>query len=170
MKLNYNSLSNQYKPTKIKILLIGEAPPPNGKTYFYKVPDNYSPKKTIEGDYSLSATIFNHYFGRRPNDRHEYEDFLNLLKRDGIFLIDMYKYPEDFRGNKELRRKLFTDINIEKLLIEIKSLKNEESFKIIFLLARNYLKCQLDILRERFPTADLIRWKEFRMNTSEKIV
>jgi hypothetical protein len=36
----YEELANTYKPKEIKILLIGEDPPPNGKSYFYKVPEN----------------------------------------------------------------------------------------------------------------------------------
>jgi len=66
--LCYENLAKNYKPKNIKILLIGEAPPHNRKSYFYKVPDNYTPKKPIIKDYSLPATIFNHYFGRRPSN------------------------------------------------------------------------------------------------------
>jgi hypothetical protein len=54
------------------------------------MPEKYSiPKSKIEDDTSLRATIFNHYFGRRPNDRNEYLEFLICLKERAIFLIDI---------------------------------------------------------------------------------
>lgn len=169
MKLNYNGLAEKYKPNKIKILLIGEAPPPSGRKYFYKVPEIIKPSKTIEDDTSLPSTIFNHYFGRIPKNSVEYEEFLNCLKKNGVFLIDLYKKPEKFRGNKKNQKKLFTSDNIKQIVLEVKSLNSEESFQIVFLLARNYLKGQLDILRKEFPEADLTRWKKFRMNVSDNI-
>jgi hypothetical protein len=103
--MNYEINASIYKPTKIKTLLIGEAPPPNGKTYFYKVPDNYFASNQIEDDSSLPATIFNHYFGQRPKDSAEYDKYLVSLKENGIFLINMYKRPEIFRGDKEKKIK-----------------------------------------------------------------
>jgi hypothetical protein len=33
----------------------------------------------------LPATIFNHYFGRRPADTNEYRDLLLRLKELGVF-------------------------------------------------------------------------------------
>jgi hypothetical protein len=48
-RMDYNTLAKKYKPVAIKILLIGEAPPPNQTNYFYKVPDKYPTRKsTIE--------------------------------------------------------------------------------------------------------------------------
>ena len=49
--INYVELAGKYKPESIKVLLIGEAPPPNETSYFYKVPDKYpSRNTTIEND------------------------------------------------------------------------------------------------------------------------
>ena len=92
--MDYEKLALTNKPHTIKTLLIGEAPPPNGKSYFYKVPEKYPTRKSsIEDDTSLPATIFNHYFGRRPEDPQEYEQFLKCLKERGIFLVDILNKP-----------------------------------------------------------------------------
>ena len=97
-RMDYNTIAGKYKPVMIKILLIGEAPPPNQANYFYKVPDKYPTKKsTIENDSSLPATIFNHYFSRRPLNEKEYEKFLCLLKEKGVFLIDIIHKPLEIR-------------------------------------------------------------------------
>ena len=98
-QIDYRRLSEDFKPDAIKVLLIGEAPPPNGKSYFYTIPEKYPTiKYSIEDDTSLPATIFNHYFGRRPLNEKEYEKFLCLLKEKGVFLIDiihnLWKYGE----------------------------------------------------------------------------
>jgi hypothetical protein len=35
--MNYQNLAQALKPEKVKTLLIGEAPPPQGKSYFFKI-------------------------------------------------------------------------------------------------------------------------------------
>lgn len=168
--IDYESFSKKYKPDIVKILLIGEAPPPNGKSYFYKIPEKYPIRNySIEDDATLPATIFNHYFGRRPNDPNEYESFLNCLKDKGVFFIDLFKEPEKFRGNKKNQEKIFTDDNIKHLEKEICSLGSDDSIKIIFLLARQYTKNHLNKLKSKFQHAAFIRWKDFRINVNENI-
>jgi len=165
---NYSELAKVYKPSELKVLLIGEAPPPNGKSYFYKIPEKYPIRKsTIEDDASLPATIFNHYFGKRPNDIGEYKKFLNCLKNRGIFLIDISNEPiiirEKYKLNIENIEKLISDNNLSDLEGRINSLKNEKTL-IIFLLARNnYLKN----LRQKFPELSFINWKCFRLDLRE---
>lgn len=169
IKMRYRLLAKPFKPKKIRNLLIGEAPPPDGTTYFYRMPEKYSrPKSKIEDDTSLRATIFNHYFGRRPNDRNEYLEFLNCLKERGIFLIDILNKPivirkKDGSIDEDNLKILLSEENLNELDSRIKSLTNADT-KIIFLLARTkYLK----VLKNKFPNVSYIPWKCFRLDKSE---
>ena len=143
----------------IKTLLIGEAPPPNGKTYFY-IPKKLSLGRTIEDDTSLPSTIFNHYFHKRPESIEEYEKFLMQLKDADIFLIDIINEPIPIRGNKENENYLITQIPQLKERIKSMDIYLDEG-KWIFLLARNSYK---KYLNQEFPMAKKIRWKDFRLN------
>lgn len=167
--MDYITLSNNFKPEVINILLIGEAPPPNGKNYFYKVPEIYPARKSsIEDDTSLPATIFNHYFGRRPEAPQEYEQFLKCLKERGIYLIDILNKPivirkKDGSLDQDNLKILLSEENLNELDCKIKSLTNADT-KIIFLLARTkYLK----VLKNKFPNVSYITWKCFRLDISE---
>ena len=157
--IDYKKESKKYRPQLIKTLLIGEAPPPNQKTYFY-VPKKLSLGRTIEDDTSLPSTIFNHYFHRRPENIEEYEEFLIQLKEDGIFLIDIIDEPIPIRGNKENENYLITQI--PKLKDRMNSMNiNVDEEKWIFLLARNSYK---KYLNNEYPKAKKIRWKDFRLH------
>jgi len=90
MPINYFQESEKYRPDIIKNLLVGEAPPSSGKTYFY-VPKALSDDIPIRDHRTLPATIFYHYFRTRPISKNEYTDLLLLLKKKGIFLIDIEK-------------------------------------------------------------------------------
>lgn len=154
--MKYEELAFKFKPTRIKTLLIGEAPPPNGQTYFYKIPDKYSiPNSKIEDDTSLRATIFNHYFGSRPIDIKEYETFLDCLKKRGVFLIDIINEnlvisKRNQPLNKENINKLVSIENLLDLKNRISNLVTIET-KVIFLLpsGRPYIKK----LIEEFPNS-----------------
>jgi hypothetical protein len=167
--IDYFKESGKFKPNKINVLLVGEAPPPSGKKYFYKVPDNYKVSKTVENDTSLPGTIFNHFFNRRPKNPKEYKRFLEELKSQGVFLIDMYNEPIRIRdrnepggiNNKNLE-KIFSDENMTDLKNRIDELSTNKTI-MIFLLARNYRKKYKDKIKITFPDAKLIRWKKFRM-------
>jgi hypothetical protein len=167
--MDYEKLAQTYKPQTVKTLLIGEAPPPNGTSYFYKAPDKYPTRKSsIEDDTSLPATIFNHYFGRRPKDPQEYEQFLECLKEKGIFLIDIINEPLEIRKkdrslNQDNINKLLSENNLKDLNQRIQSLTNKET-QIIFLLARTkYLK----VLKNKFQNVSFITWKCFRLDITE---
>ena len=160
-QLDYATLANQYKPNHVETLLIGEAPPNNGEKYFYKIASDYTIKGVkVEEDASLPATIFNHYFNRRPNDAIEYEDFLKQLKQRGIFLIDMFEAPIEVRGNRENSKVILSQANILDLKHRISQYVQDER-KIIFLLARNGYSTEL---KKTFPLAQYFSWKEFRMS------
>ena len=173
MELNYEKLAEPFKPNEIKILLVGEAPPPNGKKYFYQVPEKYTPSKTIKEDTSLPATIFNHFFNRRPISSIEYMDFLNQLKTKGVFLIDMINEPLKIRDreakngiNQENLERLFSEENLTVFKEKVEKLITNET-DIIFLLARNYRKAYKDKLKNNFSSVKFIRWKDFRLEKNK---
>ncbi|MGQ9570134.1 MAG: hypothetical protein ACUVUQ_04685 [Thermodesulfovibrionales bacterium] len=161
MSIDYFKESEKYRPRKVTTLLVGEAPPAFRKTYFY-LPRPLSNKRPVRNDRSLPATIFYHYFQRRPETEAEYVDLLFKLQNKGIFLIDICDEPLRVRGNKK---------NLEKIVNEIPNLRNKmilrnisiEDEDIIFLLPRkNYLK----YLKSEFPTSKYFRWIDFRMSPS----
>lgn len=162
--------SNCFKPSKIQILLIGEAPPPNSDKHFYVVPQKYKPSKlTIDRDSSLPSTIFNHYFKRLPTDELEYEVFLKCLMNKGIFLIDIINERLEIKKwrqpvNQTSVSKLISNENLNDLKCRIKKLIQSDT-KIIFLLptGRPYVKK----LREEFQDASFVNWKCFRLDTHE---
>jgi len=163
MTIDYFTESEKYRPKRIETLLVGESPPPSGKSYFY-VPKPMSNSRPIRSDTSLPATIFYHYFLKRPETEAEYVDLLLRLKENGIFLIDICDDPVRVRGNKGVIKK-----NLDRIIEEIPRLRNKMASRkisvaendIIFLLARrNYLK----YIREEFPTAKYFRWIDFRLS------
>jgi len=177
MCLNYENIAEDYKPDLIKILLIGEAPPSNGKKYFYKVPEKCSFSKKIEDDRSLPATIFNHYFNKRPQDSDEYKKYLDCLRNNGVFLIDMINEPLKIRDdkekggiNKDNLDKIFSDMNLYLLKTRISGLINDKT-QIIFLVPRNYKKVLKNKLSELLGIAldrnNYFPWKHFRLKTNE---
>lgn len=170
MSINYFQESEKYRPErigkKIKTLLIGEAPPPSEK-YFY-VPMKINSSSPIETARSLPATIFNHYFQKRPKDEMEYRNYLKELQNIGVFLIDIT--DEQLRVSDRSCPGWINQENLIKVVSEIPNLRAKirardidiEETKIIFLLARNkYIK----ELKEQFPMSQLFRWKDFRLRT-----
>ena len=164
--INYKNISEKYRPENIKTLLVGEAPPPSGKKYFY-LPDTIQ-KRSRENNTSLPATIFYHYFDNIPNDKNEYEKLLRELQRIGVFLIDIIDEPLKIR-DRNLKNGI-NEKNLNYLISKIPKLRNKlaerkidvEGSQIIFLLART--KYKKYIIKE-FPNSKIIRWKDFRMTT-----
>jgi hypothetical protein len=156
--IKYSKEAGKYRPELIKTLLIGEAPPPTGKTYFY------IPKVPVRKG-SLPATIFQHYFGMIPKTEKEYTDMLKSLQKDGIFLIDIYDEP--IRILDKTKPKWRNMENLDKLIREIPKLSekmkkrkiNIKDENITFLLARNDYKKEI---KQNFPDSKLVSWKKFR--------
>src|SRR5262249_42960003 len=84
MAIDYLALSEAYRPAVIRTLLVGEAPPPSGASYFY-LPALLHKPPHIRDNRSLPATIFYHYFHQVPESKDEYAVFLSRLKDLGIF-------------------------------------------------------------------------------------
>lgn len=158
MTIDYLKESEKYRPEIIKTLLIGEAPPHSGQTYFY-LPTSLSNANTIRNDRTLPATIFCHYFGQRPQGQYEYTEFLNRLKEVGIFLVDIYDQPIKVRGSPEGERQIIEAIPKLRNKLLNRGIKIHER-STIFLLARNsYTKH----IKKYFPNAERIPWIKFRM-------
>ena len=163
--IDYLAESERYRPSVIKTLLIGEAPPPSGTSYFY-VPSKMALTIPIEKDRTLPATIFNHYFGVRPQSDEEYVAFLRTLRDNGVFLVDICDEPVQVRQSPE---------GIERIRSEIPKLASKLAERgitvaedqMVFLLARK--DYQADI-RRAFPSAKRFRWKDFRMNHEEPLL
>ena len=156
--IDYIRIRKKYKPKEIRTLLIGEAPPPNGKTYFY-IPRDMSQARNIENDRSLPATIFNHYFDRRPSTIVEYEDFLLDLKERGIFLMDIIDDPIKIRDNIENEKYLVSQIPNLRNKIKSMGISLEEEHWV-FLLARTSYR---SIIKREFPDSMTINWIDFRV-------
>jgi hypothetical protein len=162
--INYFQESERYRPKTVRTLLVGEAPPP-GKTKYFYVPKAMSNKVPVEKDRSLPATIFHHYFKKRPVTIEEYVDLLNKLCDSGIFLMDITDESIRIRETRGINRK-----NLRYLISEIKTLRARikdrgisiDDEDIIFLLPRRHYKRQLD---EEFPRSKKIRWIDFRLSS-----
>ncbi len=177
--INYEYLSNQYKPNQIRTLLIGEAPPPNQKSYFYKIPEKCSASLAIEQDTSLPATIFHHYFGVRPSTPKEYEKLLTCLRHHGIFLMDMINEPLLIRDRSaeggihlENLEKLFSEENLGSLKKRISEVADPQT-RIIFLVPRTYKKMYREKLANhldiKLTKENYVQWKDFRLMEGERI-
>jgi hypothetical protein len=159
MPLDYFSLSKKYNPKEnIKVLLVGECPPHSGNSYFYlpAIPVRES---------SLPSTIFQHYFGKRPQTIPEYESFLERLHENGFFLMDICDEPLHI-ANRDYPRWVDPE-QLEILKSHIPKLKkkiiergiNIPEENIIFLPARNRYNRKI---RENFPNSRIISWANFR--------
>lgn len=157
--IDYVSASEHYRPERIKLLLVAEAPPPKGRSYFY-VPRQLSLKKPLRLDQGLPATVFGHYFGRRPRTNEEYDLYLWTLCSMGIFLVDIYDRPIRVKGDP-VGLRVIKD-NIPSLRVRMAdrriAVPDEE---IVFLLAR---PLYLQELKREFPHSRFVPWIDFRMS------
>ncbi|OGQ13238.1 MAG: hypothetical protein A2026_13965 [Deltaproteobacteria bacterium RBG_19FT_COMBO_46_12] len=165
--INYFRRAEKYRPQTVRTLLVAEAPPPAGKRYFY-IPRAMSSKLPVEKDTSLPATIFTHYFKRRPETLEEYKDFLNKLRGIGVFLMDIVDEPIRIREKGGINQE-----NLQCLRVKIKAFRSKirergipiDDENIVFLLPRPHYKKQLD---EEFPKSKKVRWIDFRLSFGER--
>ena len=162
--INYFQESEKYRPKIVRTLLVAEAPPPAGTRYFY-VPRRMSNKTPVEKDRSLPATIFHHYFKKKPETVEEYVRFLNKLRDLGIFVVDILDAPIKIREKGGINQK-----NLQYLVSKIKKLRTKIKRRgifigdenIIFLLPRRHYKKEL---HEEFPNSKKMRWIDFRLSS-----
>jgi len=162
--INYDELAKEFKPNIIRQLLIGEAPPPTEKSYFYM------PTKPGPGfHFSLPGIVFRHYFGRTPKSRDEYVEFLKELQNMGVFVIDITNAP------LEVSRKIpgekwpkVVPESIEELKNSLPALKKRiknmgiDEHDVIFVLPRQHY---LSNITKLFPDSIVYKsWKSFAEN------
>jgi hypothetical protein len=158
MAIGYLSQSEKYRPEVIETLLVGESPPPNGKSYFY-LPTTLRNNVPIVENRSLPATIFYHYFQRLPTNEKEYGDLLMKLKQRRVFLVDLVDEPIRVRGSSEGIERIIEAIPKLRAKLARRNIDISDE-RVVFLLARgNYRKW----IREAFPKSSLVPWIDFRM-------
>ena len=92
--LNYKRLSEEYMPSEIRLLLVGEAPPDGGTRFFYNVPEK-------KYDFLFKAV----YSAINEEDENKYESLncpgemkegiLATLQYKGVFITDLSPVPLD---------------------------------------------------------------------------
>jgi hypothetical protein len=101
----YAQLRSEWKPDRVKLLMIAESAPANGgdvkgRRFFYAAdrlgPDNLF-RGVVEAMYGTSKVDLQQT-GKRP--------WLERLRDDGFFLIDLTPYPVNALGAAERRRVL----------------------------------------------------------------
>ena len=99
----YDELRERYRPTTLRVLMIGESPPDPGagdRRFFY------SPRLTYDNLYRGVAEAV---FGGRPDvDLRDKPRVLELLRADGFWLIDAVEHPID-KASPSTRRKAIRD-------------------------------------------------------------
>jgi hypothetical protein len=158
MALDYHALSQRNRPARVTTLLVGEAPPPNGTSYFY-LPAKLRVAANIRENRSLPATIFYRYFRRLPSDVNDYESMLTALKERGVFLIDLCDDPIRVRNHPLGLRRIVDEIPRFREKLARRKLNVDDS-AITFLLARTTYRA---ILKAHFPLSALVRWIDFRL-------
>ena len=156
--MNYIELAEAFRPEEIRILLIGEAPPPNGTSYFY-LPRVLPDAVSIRDDRSLPTTIFYHYFKERPTTIARYRELLLQLKAMGVFLVDIYGEPIQVRNHPENQAVILNAIPTLKERLELRNIIVNEA-QMIFLVPRGGYK---RTIRECFPAARIVTWIDFRL-------
>lgn len=159
--IDYFTASERYRPPSITTLLVGEAPPPNGRKYFY-VPGKLRAAPSIELNRSLPATIFHHYFARLPADPAEYTAMLEDLTALGVFLVDLCDEPVRVRGSADGLRRIRKEIPTFRQRLRDRGIEVEEE-RMVFLLARSSYRADL---RLHFPKAAFRTWLDFRLDTA----
>lgn len=100
--INHQKLRESYRPDKIKLLFIAEAPPENN-TFFYSAKSFF---------YDYTKQIFNELFEDEIN---KFDEFLFFFKNKGCFLDDLCHEPKTF---KEISRE--KDFYIDELQNRLK--------------------------------------------------
>lgn len=162
MAIDYVAQSEAHRPAVIETLLVGEAPPPSGNSYFY-LPTTLCSTKSIRDNRSLPATIFYHYFQRLPSDEGQYSELLLELKRRGVFLVDILDEPVKVRDSPEGVQQIVGAIPKLREKLRRRNIDVPEDC-ITFLLAR---KTYQKSLKAEFPRSRLVPWIEFRMQRAE---
>jgi len=169
--LDYLELSEKYKPENIglktKTLLVAEAPPPSGTSYFY-LPGKLAKYENIEDARTLPHTIFYHHFTDIPLTIGKYEEYLKRLQKMEIFLMDILDEHLKIRDSSSSSG--INQENYKKLLLQISKLRDKiknrgiqiEDENIIFLDPYHVYSYHKELKKE-FPESEIIRWIVYRL-------
>ena len=120
---NWESLRESYRPSKIKILIIGEAPPSNTRFFYCGDTLKYDNlfMEAIKVLYKEDANIY-----QKKRNSTLKKELLNKLKSEGFYLMDLYPFPikkENGKKKKILKkiRDSYIDLFIEKFKKEVLS-------------------------------------------------
>lgn len=106
----FESLRKQYKPDKIKVLLVGESRP-HGNTFFYSADSNL---------YNYMKEAFQTFYGEHFHGSNE---FFSFLKERGVYLDDLCLEPVNNLSSAEKNNK--RDQYVDSLANRIKEYKPE---------------------------------------------
>lgn len=94
----YERLRNQYRPTRLRVLLIAESPPDpgsNDRRFFYSA--------TLRADNLYRGVALAVYGHRADVDTLDKPHVLELLRQDGYWLIDAVEHPVNKHSTAQRR-------------------------------------------------------------------
>ncbi len=125
---DYERWANEFRPTKIKVLFIGESPP-------CPVHDCYSPKELPyfynpdqQGKFGSLNSGFAEALDQEISDNKSKREFLALFKEKGLYLIDYSMEPQVCRHMDVFRNA------IPGCISRVNKLKLSKDTKIVFVL------------------------------------
>ena len=90
--LDYQRLSEEYKPAEIKLLLVGEAPPDGGSRFFYNTPEKQF-DFLFRAVYKAIDEEEEETYERQGFPANMKEGILYQLQYKGIYVIDLCPIP-----------------------------------------------------------------------------
>jgi len=131
----------KYRPERIKVLLVAECPPPRLSRYFYF--------EDVEHHDRLFWSIAKGVLGVVMKDRAEKPRYLEQLRRQGVFLIDLKEDPSDPKPSSEWVESLIG--RCRELLPEKIIVLNGNVFDAAFMRLRD---AGLPVINRRIPYPD----------------
>jgi hypothetical protein len=144
----YERMAEQYRPSPVKLLLIGESPPFTEAADMAQVPYFYNARWVCNQRDALLRETAKVILGRHVciDSEPTKHGVLSELKEKGVFLIDAVEQPFK-KGLGRRQRRAAIDDGIPRLLSRIKQLNPRQ---IIIVLTRVY-----DIIYDRLETEGL---------------
>jgi hypothetical protein len=91
---DYERLRRAWLPDRIRLLLIGETPPPNGKRFFYDPASDRAPQLLLATVKALLPEEYSHF----PRER--IAEALADLRGIGVYLVDCLPAPKTWTGSR----------------------------------------------------------------------
>ena len=127
-KGNVEKIRREFKPKKVKVLLIGESPPPEKWVFFYNC------NSTL---YFVTKEVFKKVLRKEELDD---DEFLEFFENKGFYLIDLYRRNDIWKKkNEKFVRKRPSERLIKKRLKELKNKIKELKPKFIITIGTTYV-------------------------------